>query len=89
MEDDRLLEPLEFHYHDWGEEQYTISCQSPMPRGLLTSGLMPALTRNVGRIIWSGTETAEIWHGYMDGAVRSGHRAALQALQTLSREMAA
>ena len=39
-----------------------------------------------GRLIWSGTETAEIWNGYMDGAVRSGHQAALQALQALRDE---
>ncbi|MEM7136005.1 MAG: FAD-dependent oxidoreductase [Myxococcota bacterium] len=81
--DERLRDPLEFHLHDWGDEPYTITCISPMPPGLLTSGLMPALRQNVGRLIWSGTETAEIWHGYMDGAVRSGHAAALEALQGL------
>lgn len=84
--DDRLRNPTEFHLHDWGAEPYTISCISPMPPGLLTSGLMPALTHNVGRLIWSGTETAEIWNGYMDGAVRSGHKAALQALQGLQQK---
>ena len=30
----------------------------------------------VGRIHWAGTETAEVFTGYMDGAVRSGERAA-------------
>ena len=29
-----------------------------------------------GRIHWAGTETSTIWNGYMDGAVRSGERAA-------------
>ncbi|MFJ4590955.1 FAD-dependent oxidoreductase, partial [Pseudomonas moraviensis] len=37
----------------------------------------------LGRLIWSGTETAEIWAGAMDGAVRAGHRAAMEALQAL------
>ena len=83
MRDDRLREPREFHLMDWGREEYTLSCISPLPPGLLTSGLMSALRENVGRLIWSGSETAEIWPGYMDGAVRSGHRAALQALQAL------
>lgn len=83
MRDKRFLKPLEFHLHDWGQEPYSMTCVSPMPPGLLTSGLMPALTRNEGTLIWSGTETAAIWSGYMDGAVRSGHRAALQALQAL------
>jgi monoamine oxidase len=30
----------------------------------------------VGRIHWAGTETATVWNGYMDGAVRSGERVA-------------
>lgn len=82
--DDRYLEPLEFHAHDWGQDPYIITCVSPMPPGLLTSGLMPALTEPVGSLHWAGTETAEIWNGYMDGAVRSGHKAALLALQRLA-----
>jgi monoamine oxidase len=40
------------------------------------SELGPHLAEPVGRIHWAGTETATYWHGYMDGAVRSGHRAA-------------
>lgn len=82
--DDRYREPLEFHAHDWGQDPYSISCVSPMPPGLLTSGLMPALTEPVGSLVWAGTETAEIWNGYMDGAVRSGHKAALLALHRLA-----
>ncbi len=83
MNDQRFMSPLEFHLQDWGQEPYTITCVSPLPPGFLTSGLMPALTQNRGALIWAGTETAEIWNGYMDGAVRSGNRAALQALQAL------
>lgn len=83
MQDQRFLAPLEFHLQDWGQEPYTLSCVPPMPPGFLTSGLMPALTRPVGSLIWSGTETADLWCGYMDGAVRSGHTAALVALQAL------
>ncbi len=84
MQDDRFRHPLEFHLQDWGQEPYTLSCVSPLPPGFLTSGLMPHLGQPVGSLIWAGTETADIWKGYMDGAVRSGHRAALQALQHLS-----
>jgi monoamine oxidase len=35
-----------------------------------------ALTEPVGAIHWAGTETSSYWAGYMDGAVRSGKRAA-------------
>jgi monoamine oxidase len=54
-----------------------------MPPGFLTT-YGEALHPSVGKLIWSGTETAEIWAGYMDGAVRSGHKAALQALQAVA-----
>jgi monoamine oxidase len=89
LQDERLLDPLEFHLQDWGQEPYTLTCVSPMPPGFLTSGLMPALAAPIGSLIWSGTETAQIWNGYMDGAVRSGHAAALMALQSLRASEAA
>ena len=37
----------------------------------------------VGRIHWAGTETSTYWNGYMDGAVRSGERAAHEVLDRL------
>ena len=33
-----------------------------------------------GRVHWAGTETADRWAGYIDGAVRSGERAAGEVL---------
>ena len=81
---DEALHPLEFHQHDWLKaDKWTLSCVSPMPPGFLTR-YGKALHPSVGRLIWSGTETADIWAGYMDGAVRSGHKAALQALQAMA-----
>jgi len=78
---DEALHPLAYHDRDWGKaDQWTLTCVSPMPPGFLTQ-YGEALHPSVGRLIWSGTETADIWAGYMDGAVRSGHKAALQALQ--------
>ena len=35
------------------------------------------------RIHWAGTETSSYWAGYMDGAVRSGKRAAAEVLAAL------
>ncbi|MDA3146558.1 FAD-dependent oxidoreductase [Leucobacter sp. UCMA 4100] len=34
----------------------------------------------VGRLHWAGTETASVWNGYIDGAIRSGERAAAEIL---------
>jgi monoamine oxidase len=39
-----------------------------------------ALRQPAGRIHWAGAETATVWTGYMDGAVRSGERAAEEVL---------
>jgi monoamine oxidase len=34
----------------------------------------------IGRVHFAGTETADYWQGYMDGAVRAGERAAREVL---------
>lgn len=85
---EEALHPLAYHEHDWRKaDPWTLSCVSPMPPGFLTK-YGTALHPPVGRLIWSGTETADIWAGYMDGAVRSGHKAALQALQAIAARRA-
>jgi monoamine oxidase len=44
----------------------------------------PALRQPAGRIYWAGAEQAIEMHGLMEGAVRSGERAADEALNALS-----
>ncbi|MDH4556235.1 FAD-dependent oxidoreductase [Pseudomonas sp. BN417] len=79
------LQPTQFHDHDWGKvDPWTLTCVASIPPGFLTKWGQ-YLTPPVGRLIWSGTETADIWASSMDGAVRSGHRAALEALQALAK----
>ena len=51
------------------------------PGSLVANG--PALRAPVGRLHWAGTETSTFWNGYMDGAVRSGERAAAEVLAEL------
>ena len=46
-----------------------------LPPGVL-SDFGPAIRERVGRVHWAGSETSTFWAGYMDGAVRSGERAA-------------
>jgi monoamine oxidase len=46
-------------------------------------GFGTALRAPVGRIHWAGTETADYWIGYMEGAVRSGQRVAAEILAEL------
>lgn len=49
------------------------------PAGVITD-YGRALRAPIGRIHWAGAETSDYWNGYMDGAVRSGERAAHEAL---------
>jgi hypothetical protein len=42
-----------------------------------------ALRAPVGRLHWAGTETSDVFMGYMDGAVRSGERAASEVRAAL------
>ena len=39
-----------------------------------------ALREPVGNIHWAGTETSDVWNGYIDGAIRSGERVAKEIL---------
>ena len=72
--------PLFYLDHCWAEEEFTRGCYAGvMPTGAWTS-LGKSLREPVGRIHWAGTETAEIWNGYIDGAIRSGERAAAEVL---------
>ena len=65
---------------DWQTEPWTRGCYGGhAPPGVLTQ-YGAALRRPVGRIHWAGTETAQRWNGYMDGAVESGHRVATEVM---------
>jgi monoamine oxidase len=68
---------------DWPADRWAIGC----PVGVMAPGTLldfgPALKDPVGKIHWAGTETSDYWAGYMDGAVRSGERAASEALAAL------
>ena len=76
--------PTQYVENAWAEERF--SRGDPVaglgPGTLLDFG--PALRAPVGRIHWAGTETSDYWVGYMDGAVRSGERAAAEVLAELT-----
>lgn len=72
--------PHEVLVQDWSDEVWSrggpVHLLGP---GVLTQG-REALWAPVGRVHWAGTETATFWHGYMDGAISSGRRAAAEVL---------
>lgn len=71
-----------YYEHDWAVDAWCGGCVSPLAPGVLTAW-GEGLRGRAGRLHWGGTETAEIWTGYMDGAVRAGRAAARSALAAL------
>jgi monoamine oxidase len=77
---DQALSPREVVEFNWSTEVWNRGC----PVAVLGPGTLvdfgAALREPVDRIHWAGTETSTYWNGYMDGAVRSGRRAAAEVL---------
>ncbi|MGH7789006.1 MAG: flavin monoamine oxidase family protein [Candidatus Binatia bacterium] len=64
----------------WWKEPWTRGCSmAHWSPGILTR-YGPLLRQPFGRVHWAGTETATISYGSIDGAVRSGERAAGEIL---------
>jgi monoamine oxidase len=75
--------PLDYVDKSWADEEWTRGCYGCyMPTGAWTA-YGPQLRAPVGPIHWAGAETATVWSGYMDGAVRSGDSAAEAVAETL------
>jgi monoamine oxidase len=69
---------------DWQQEKWTGGCYGTLFGPNVWTRYGHALSAPAGPISWAGTETATAWAGYMDGAVRSGERAAADVLAQLS-----
>jgi monoamine oxidase len=80
---DKAANPIDYFETAWPEERWSRGG----PVGVVPPGVYtqygPALRAPIGRIHWAGTETSGYWNGYMDGAVRSGERAAAEVLEAL------
>lgn len=76
----KALSPRAYIERDWSNEVWTRGCYVGFtpPGVLLDYGY--TIRKPAGRIHWAGAETATYWNGYMDGAVRSGERAAAEVL---------
>lgn len=74
----RAASPRAYVDRSWSAEEWTRGCYgSHLPPGAWTQ-LGPALRPAVGRVHWAGTETADRWAGYIDGAIDSGERVAAE-----------
>ncbi len=76
----RAASPAEFIETQWWTEKWTRGCSmAHFPPGVLTD-YGPLLRQPFGLVHWAGTETSTRSHGAIDGAVRSGQRAAAEIL---------
>ena len=76
----RAANPSEFIETSWWKEEWSRGCSmAHFTLGTLTR-YGHLLREPFGRVHWAGTETATISHGAIDGAVRSGQRAAAEIL---------
>jgi monoamine oxidase len=63
---------------DWSTQEWTRGCPVAIAGPGVVTEYKNHLAEPIGRIHWAGTETSVYWHGYMDGAVRSGQRASAE-----------
>lgn len=75
---DEAKKPIDYVDHRWGAEEFAPGGPTAAvpPRSWTRYG--HCLRAPVDGIHWAGTETADEWTGFLDGAVRSGLRAAAE-----------
>ena len=79
----QALSPTDYFETIWSAEQWTRGCPVGIPSLGTLYAYGPWIRSPIGRIHWAGTETSTYWNGYMDGAVRSGERAAAEVVAEL------
>ena len=72
--------PVDYIEQNWTTERYSGGGMiSHAPPGVLTE-FGSALREPCGRVHWAGTESSAVMCGWVDGAVRSGERAAAEVM---------
>lgn len=77
--DDRALHPIAYYDKNWNEDVYSGGCYFTTFNTLLKEELQTPF-KNVH---WIGTETANEWMGYMEGALESAERVVKQISRSL------
>lgn len=76
--DERLRNPLEYHEKDWTQDEYSQGCYFGVTYKEILSCYRDEFQKPFGNIYWAGTETANEWMGYMEGAIESAERVTRQ-----------
>jgi len=71
--------------HDWTADPYSLGTWPSFRPGQITRH-EKALAQREGRISFAGSETAQRWPTYIEGAIESGYRAAAETAETLATD---
>ncbi|KKY20024.1 putative flavin-containing amine [Phaeomoniella chlamydospora] len=79
---------IEIMAYEWTKDEFAgwgCPCTALPPGILTTSG--DALGKPVGDLHFIGTETAGVWKGYMEGALRTGERGAAEVVAEIGKRV--
>ncbi|AWK71728.1 monoamine oxidase [Rhodococcus oxybenzonivorans] len=77
----KAASPVDYIEQNWSIERYSGGGMlSHAPTGVLTQ-FGRALRKPCGRVHWAGTESSAVMCGWVDGAIRSGERAAREVTE--------
>ncbi len=80
----RAADPIDYIDQNWAAEEWTRGCYGAHLAPGAWTQFGEALRRPCGKIHWAGTETSDVWNGYMEGAIRSGERVAREIIDSLA-----
>ena len=69
-------------WHNWAADPYAGGTWGGWRPGWATTGL-PELLASESPLLFAGSETAQRWPGFMEGALESGIRSSRQLLESL------
>ncbi len=68
--------------HDWLDDRFSRGTWPVLRPGQVTDGTLEALQAREGRVHFAGSETADGWNGFIDGAIESGFRVAREVSES-------
>lgn len=84
-----IPEPSNVLEMEWAKQAFFLGAPCPV----MTPGTLSSVGKDLAapfeNIHFVGTETANVWRGYMEGAVRSGQRGGAEVVKALSKKPAA
>jgi monoamine oxidase len=81
-----IRSPVEVFEQEWAKDPWSQGCPCPFTPPNLMNEVGQALREPYRAIHFVGTETSFEWKGYMEGAVRSGERGAVEVVKAFSSE---